>query len=124
MKSLSQDIRDRVIAAKELGESSVEVAKKLSITTRTVDRIYKRYRETGQSTAMPRGGKLVPRLRDHTDTLRAWIEKEPGLSLEQLCERCREELGIALTVPGLWFHLKRNGLRFKKNDARKRTAAP
>lgn len=121
MRSLSQDIRDRVIAAREGGQSAADTAQRLSISKRSVERIWKRYSETGKREGLQRGGYRVPVLKDHEVRLRQWIHEKPGITLEQLCRLCQEHLGITLTQVGLWRHLRRIGLRFKKNAARKRT---
>jgi transposase len=51
--------------------------------------------------------------------LRAWIEKEPGLSLVELCQRLVEQ-GVSIKIGALWHQLNKWGLTFKKNDARQR----
>jgi transposase len=51
--------------------------------------------------------------------LRAWIEKEPGLSLVELCQRLVEQ-GVSIKIGALWHQLNKWGLTFKKNAARQR----
>ena len=43
MKAYSEDLRKRVIAAKEKGQSSAVVARRFSVNVRTVERYWKRY---------------------------------------------------------------------------------
>ena len=120
MRAYGQDLRKRAIAARQKGQSGAEVARRLSLSVRTVERYWKRYREDGQMSAQRQCGHMRSRLAPHDTTLDKWIEKEPDLTLEQLCHRCHQQLHISISVPALWHRLKRIGLSFKKNDARRR----
>ena len=114
MRPYSQDIRDRVIKFKSEAVRTEDVAQRLSLSVSCVNRIWKRYRDEGRSRALQVGGYKVPRLKEYADQLREWVEKEPGLTLEQLCARSRENLGIKGGVSVMWKQLNRMGLRFKK----------
>lgn len=124
MRSYSQDIRERVIIAREGGEASRDVASRLRVSVAYVDRVWRRYRQEGERRARTQGGKRRAALSGHEATVRAWIEQEPGLTIEELRARCAGELSVHLSVGGMWLALKRMGLRYKKNPARKRTGAP
>jgi len=119
MKSLSEDIRLRVVTACKRGESCASVAARFVVNVRTVEKLWKRYRETGSIMALPRGGYRRSRIAGMEDTLRAWIKAEPDLTLSGMCERLAEH-GIAIKVPALWHQLNKWNLTFKKNPARQR----
>jgi len=51
--------------------------------------------------------------------LRGWIEKEPGLSLVELCQRLVGQ-GVTIKMGALWHQLNQWNLTFKKNPARQR----
>lgn len=119
MRAYSQDIRDRVIVAKQEGRSTADVVDALSVSRSYVDRVWKRFNETANKATLKMGGHRVPRLQEHEAVLRQWVEKEPGLTLEQLCKRSQENLGLQISAAQMWRHLGRMGLRFKKNAARK-----
>jgi transposase len=70
-----------------------------------------------------RGGRRVSRLKPHLETLRGWIEEQNDLTLAQMLERLRRELGINLKRQALWHQLNRLGLTYKKNAARRRAGA-
>jgi len=55
--------------------------------------------------------------------VRAWIKKQPDLTLAELGERLRQEKGIQLKIPALWHQLNKWGLSFKKNSACQRAVA-
>lgn len=120
MRAYSQDLRKRVIAGREKGQSGAVVARRLSLSVRTVERYWRRYQESGQTSSQRQGGHMRSRLAEHDATLDKWIEREPDLTLEELCQRCQKQLHISISVPALWHRLKRIGLSFKKNDARRR----
>jgi transposase len=46
-RSLSKDLRKRIIAGKEEGKSHAEIARQMRVSVSTVTRLLKLYRETG-----------------------------------------------------------------------------
>jgi len=123
MRPLSEDLRKRIIAAKERGESTEEIAKRYNTSNRSVDRYWNRYRNTGSYASYKTGKPTRSILDPHKKALLKWIKKEPGLTLEQLCERLAKKLDVKISIPGLWIRLKSYGLKYKKNDIRQRTKA-
>ena len=123
MRPYSDDLRRRIIAAKEAGKSCAQVAERFAIGVRTVERYWERYREKGHCRPGQIGGHRRSRLAGHESTVESWIKAEPSLSLEKLCARCQKQLGVTLTVSALWHRLKAMGLSFKKSDARRRAGA-
>ena len=120
MKSLSIDLRERVVAGRQKGQSAEELAKRFGICKRSVERYWSRQQETGSVAPKQRGGYRRSRLEGHDETLRGWIDEQADLTLEQLRERISTELGIELSVSALWYRLDRLGLSFKKNAPRGR----
>lgn len=120
MKSYSKDLRERVIVLRSKGHTGEEVASLLSLSKRTVERYWRRYRETGSVSAKQRGGYRRSCLEGHDAILRAWIVKEADLTLAELKERIREQLKISLGTTALWHRLERLGLSYKKNPKRRR----
>jgi transposase len=120
MKSYSDDLRKRVIALRSKGHTGAEVAVLFSLSKRTVERYWRRYRDTGSVSPKRRGGYRRSRLEGHDSTLKGWISKEADLTLEQLKERIREQLDISLGTTALWHRLERLGLSYKKNPKRRR----
>jgi len=55
--------------------------------------------------------------------VRGWIAAQTDLTLVELQERLRRELEIDLSITALWHRLRRLGLSFKKNAARRRARA-
>ncbi len=119
MKSLSEDLRQRIVKACEGGEGCASVAARFVLNVRTVQKLWKRYRETGSMLALPRGGYRRSRIAKMEGTLRVWIKAQPDLTLAEMCERLAAQ-GIGIKPPALWHQLNKWGLSFKKNPARQR----
>jgi transposase len=119
MQSLSEDLRIRIIRARERGESSSAVAARYEVNIRTVQMLWKRYRASGDVAPRRRGGYRISRVAAMEKTLRSWIKAKADITLLEMCERLREQ-GIIIKVPALWYQLNKWKLSFKKNPARQR----
>ena len=124
MRPFSEDLRERIIAAKRRGESSAVVGQRFAVGVRTVERYWERFREKGHCRTGKIGGHRRSRLEGHGSTVAAWIEAQPSLTLQELSVRCQKELGVTLTISALWHRLKALGLSYKKSAARRRAGAP
>ena len=119
MQSYSQDLRDRVLWALDRGERPAAIARRLEVSRVWVYRVRGREQKTGQRSSFQIGGHRRSRIAEMESVLRAWIEKEPGLSLAELCQRLVEQ-GVLIKIGALWHQLNKWGLTFKKNAARQR----
>ncbi len=119
LKAYQEDLRKRIIAAKESGQSGALVARRYNVTVRTVERYWKRYVETDSVQPGRLGGYRTSKLAAHDGTLLRWIREKPDLTLVELQRRCAEELQVS--VNALWYRLEKLSVSFKKNDARRRT---
>ena len=119
MQSYSQDLRDRVLWALNRGERPTAIARRLEVSRVWVYQVRAREENTGQRTSFQIGGHRRSRIAEMEPLLRAWIEKEPGLSLAELCERLVGQ-GITIKIGALWHQLNKWNLTFKKNAARQR----
>ena len=120
MRPLSQDLRQRIIAARERGAGTGEVCRRFGVSRKSVERFGNQYRLTGQCQPKPIGGYRRSRLEKHDRTLRRWIGEQADLTLSQLQQRCRQELSVAIGLTALWHRLEKLGLSYKKNHARRR----
>ena len=120
MRPLSQDLRQRIIAARERGEGTGEVCKHLGVSRKSVERFWKQHRLTGACAPKQIGGYRRSRLEKHDRTLRRWITAESDLTLNELQKRCLEQLKVTIGITALWHRLEQLGLSYKKNDARRR----
>lgn len=120
MRPLSQDLRQRIIKAREEGEGTGEVCQRFGVSRKSVERFWNEHRRTGQCLPKQIGGYRPARLAPHDRKLQRWIQTQPDLSLAELQKRCLDQLQVTIGLTALWHHLRRLGLSFKKNDARRR----
>lgn len=122
MHSYSQDLRDRVLWALERGERPSDIARRLEVGRVWVYRVRDRKQKAGLRTSLQIGGHRRSRIAELEPQLRAWIEAEPDLSLQQLCEKLAKKQ-VAVKPGALWHQLNKWKLTFKKNPARQRATA-
>lgn len=112
MRPLSIDLRERIVAAVEAGEHSLqELAELYFVNLSTIVRLLQRYRISGSVQPKPHGGGMPPKL----DTpavarLLELVRQQPDATLEEL----RDRLGIPCSVMSIFRALKRNGISRKK----------
>jgi transposase len=104
----SQDLRDRIIAARDGGMKTIRVAELFQVSASWVRRVMQRRREHGESGPRPRGGATVIKI--DLDQLRLLVQQQPDATVRQLHER----LKIACSVSAVDMALRRMGLSFKK----------
>ena len=120
MRPLSQDLRQRIVAARQRGTGTGEVCRRFAVSRKSVERFWKQPRLTGNCWPNQIGGYRRSRLEKHDRTLRRWIGVQADLTLRQLQARCRQELHVAIGLTALWHRLEKLGLSYKKNHARRR----
>lgn len=106
--SYSQDLRDRIIAARDEGKATKQVAVLFRVSSSWVRRVMQRRREHGEQSPRPRGGATVIKI--DLDQLRQLVQQQPDATARQLHER----LGIQCSVSAVDMALRRIGLSFKK----------
>ena len=121
MKSYSIDLRERLVAGRQRGQSAEALSRVFGVSKRSVERYLKRHVQEGTLEPKARGGYRRSRLEGHDELLRQWIEEQADLSLEQLRERLLAQRGISIGTTALWHRLEKLGLSYKKNAARRRT---
>ena len=104
----SQDLRDRVIAARGRGLKTKQVAELFNISPAWVRRVMQRLREHGETSPRPRGGTTVVKI--DMQRLRELVEQQPDATIRELHER----LGINCSLSALDRALRRLRFSFKK----------
>ena len=94
MKPYSQDLRERVIAALERGETQAEVSERFEIHKSTLEKWWYRYQATGSCAALQYKHGPERKLKPCEDFIRAEVKKQPDVTLAELCERVAKETGI------------------------------
>ena len=112
MAPLSNDLRERIVAAVEAGEHSLqELADFFSVHLSTIVRLLQRYRTTGSIQPKPHGGGMPLKLdAQAVARLLELVKQQPDATLAEL----RERLGIPCSVMAIFRALKRNRISRKK----------
>jgi len=110
MKSLSNEKRELLIAAKKRGEKEEEIAKWLEISVRSVSRIWKLYNETESIQPKNHPGRKPSLDEAKMEQIRNTVKKQPDLTLEELID----ELALPIKKSRLAVILDGMGLSFKK----------
>ena len=85
MKAYSLDLRKRVLAARQAGQSEETVADQFSVSVSFVAKLLARFRTTGSVAALPHAGGVAPHLdAPAQDQLRACLRQSPDATLREL----------------------------------------
>lgn len=117
IRPLSNDLRERVVAAVVAGETTRVVAVRFGVAVSSVVKWAQRHRATGSVAPGRMGGHRKYVLEPHRAFIVERLVESPHLTLHGL----KAELagrGIAVSHDAIWRFLRREGLRFKKNDVR------
>lgn len=117
MQAYSLDLRERVVADREAGLQTAEVAHKYRVSPAWVRRLMQRYRESGQVAPKRRTQYQAPLLAPYLRHLEALIAAQPDATLAEL----RSALGVAVSLTPVWRAVRRLGLTVKKSPTRHRT---
>jgi len=113
-RSLSSDLRSRVIAAISEGLSTREAARRFKVGISTSGRWYRRYRATGEMVARKQGQPSRSKLDPHEAFVLGLIEATPDITLAEIAERLAEERGVRVVPSTVWMFLARRGITYKK----------
>ena len=112
-RAYSLDLRERVVAAVQSGQSCRRVAATFGLGVATVVKWWQRYRATGDVAAKPRGGSKVRALVDVQDWLLERVAAEPHVTTRALAGELAER-GIEVSHVSVWNLLRRERLTHKK----------
>jgi transposase len=117
MKAYSNDLRERVIAAWQAGQTQAWIAATYRLSTGSIKRYIRRYEATG-SVAATVQRRQEPRINQaYEPALRALVAREPLADLARYCAVWHEETAIVVSPKTMSRMLVRLGLR-QKNDGR------
>ncbi len=115
MKPYSQDLRERVIAALEAGETQAAVAARFSVHKSTVEKWWYRQRDTGSCAALPHASGPQRTLHACDDFIRAEVQRHPDATLDELCARVQEDRGVSASPSMMCRELQHLDLPRKKS---------
>lgn len=113
-KPLSMDLRERVIAAIDAGQSRRAAAAQYGVAPSTAIRWYNERRSTGSFAPKPQGGDMRSRrIEAHAGAIHAALEETPDITLAELCQHLSER-GVVASTSSLWRFFRRHGITRKK----------
>lgn len=121
-RPLSNDLRERVVAAVLGGMSHRQAASRFDVAVSSVVKLMQRYRATGSVAPGKMGGHRKRVLEPHRGFIQGRLKEVPHLTLHALKDELATR-GVFVSHNAVWEFLRREGLRFKKNAARPRTGA-
>lgn len=116
-RPLSNDLRERVVAAVVSGESCRTAAARFGVAVSSVVKWSQRYRTTGSVAPGKMGGHRKRTLEPHGAFIKERIGQTPHLTLHRLKDELAAR-GVKVSHNAVWLFLRREGLRFKKNAIR------
>jgi transposase len=115
VKTISLDLRERILAAYDQAEGTrEEVAERFRVSLGMVKKLLQQRRRTGD--IGPRhhhSGRKPQILVSHQAHLQALLDRQPDLTLKEL----RAATGLACTLPAIHYVLKKLGLTYKKRHS-------
>ena len=117
-KPYSIDLRERVQAAVDGGQSRRSAARHYDVSASFAVKLAERALQTGSVDPAPQGrppgsGKLAP----HLAILLEWVEAEPDITMPELAAKLLAERAVTAHPASLSRVLLQAGLSFKKNSA-------
>lgn len=113
MKPLSEDLRERIVAAYEAGGASMAaIGRRFAVSGRVVGKLIRQKRELGTlAPQVHRRGRKPAVSGKKKEELRAHLERYPDATV---LDR-RKALGLKCSEKTLWQTLRKMGWRFKKS---------
>lgn len=118
-RAYSLDLRERVVAGVEAGQSCRSVAKTFMVSVASVVKWSQRQRSIGSPAPRPVGGRRPYAVARERDWLLARIAEKPDLTLRALLYELKDR-GMVVSYYALWHFLQHEGITFKKKPARGR----
>jgi len=119
-KAYSTDLRLRVIAAVEAGESRRAAATRFGVSPSAAVKWTRRARLTGIIEPKRMGGHRPFALAPHRVWVLSRLAEKPDLTLRALALELADQ-GVKISDYAVWNFLRREGVTFKKKPARSRT---
>ena len=113
MATLSQDLRERIVAAYDRGDGTrQQVADRYEVSLGMVKKLLQQRRRTGDIAPRHRYSGRKPKITAKDQRkLKRLVRDHPDMTLEEL----RDAIGVDCTLPAIHYALGRMGLSLKKS---------
>jgi transposase len=119
-QALSNDLRERVVAFVEAGNSCHEAARHFDTSVSFAINLMALYRKTGSVAPRPSGGKRHGKFDPVEGFLLAYVKRSPDVTMPELAGILHADKGLEVAPQSLSRWLIKKGFSFKKNTAGKR----
>lgn len=123
-RPLSNDLRERVVAAVREGASCRMVASRFGVAVSSVVKWSQRARRTGSVAPGRMGGHRRPILEPHRAFILARLQDRPETTLLEMRELLVAECGVRVSLDTIWRFLRAERQTYKKRPAGERDRAP
>jgi len=116
-RAYGDDLRRKFLSAYDEGESTLEeLAERFLVSLGWAKKISAQRNRSGQAErVVHRPGRKPHAGSEAQQQVRNWIAAKPDLTLAEIQLKLRNEAGVRLSLPQIWYLLRRLGLRFKKS---------
>ena len=122
-RPLSNDLRQRVIAAVDGGMTCRSAADRFGVAASTAIKWVQQWRQTGSFHPRPRGGdNRSQRIEAHAEEILSLVEDKPDMTLAEIAAHLEQTQELRVAQSTVWRFFDRRGITFKKNRARQRAA--
>ena len=116
MHPYSQDLRERIVQALQAQEDSqAEIAERFAVSRSFVEKLWRRWRTTGQGAALPHAGGRQRSLQGAEGVVRRAVAQQPDRTLAELCTRVVQAGGVRVSPKTMCLELQRLRLPRKKS---------
>jgi transposase len=115
MNAYSEDLRRRIVAAIEQGQSPPTVAARFAVSLASVKRYLRQWRTTGTLAARRHPGKARRIPPEADGRLCALLDADPDATLAEYCARWERETGVAVSASTMCRAQRRVGWTVKKS---------
>jgi len=120
-KSLSEDLRGRLIAAVSRGMSRRAAAERFGVSSASAVRWVRAWHETGSWAAKRQGGDRRSRkIEGYGNVILEAIDDKVDITLAEITQLLRREHGASFAPSTVWRFLDRHAMTLKKNSTRGR----
>ena len=115
MKTISLDLRERILATYDQGEETREtVARRFRVSVGMVKKLLQQRRRIGDLRPQHHRSGSKPRIvASHRQQMRTLLARKPDLTLKEL----RAATGLTCTLPAIHYVLVKLGLTYKKRHS-------
>ncbi len=112
----SMDLRQRIVDARQAGESKLSLSHRFAVGYATVNRYMRQLEQSGSVAPKPHGGGMPRAVDDQGEALlRALLTEKPDLTDAELTQRYHERSGKRASKSSINRALRRMGLTRKKS---------